>query len=361
MQLKEGRAQGPRRRAVLVAPAGLMGLPGLMPCGAARAEKAATPGRDWSVQDAHAAGWSPGRLQEAEAFARGIGSTAVMVVQDGRVIARWGEPARPVRVASIRKSVLSALYRIAVAEGRIDLSATLRDLGIDDKPPALTPAEKQATVRDLLTARSGVYHEAAAETDKIRDLRPPRGSHRPGTHWYYNNWDFNALGTIYRQQTKEDIFEAVERRLARPIGMQDFTAGHGKYMAGRTSIHPAYHMDISARDLARFGLLYLRRGRWEGRQVVPAGWVAESTRPIADARPGLGYGYMWWASKKDLQMRVRVGQGAFSARGYGGQFLFVLPAHDLVVVHLHATHVPDPEVGRLLQKIMAAAPPARRR
>ncbi len=84
-----------------------------------------------------------------------------MVVQDGRGIACWGDVSCKVNVASVRKSLLSALYGIAISEDRIDLNSTLAKLGIDDKSPALTETEKRATVRDLLMARSGIYNLAA--------------------------------------------------------------------------------------------------------------------------------------------------------------------------------------------------------
>lgn len=135
-------------------------------------------------------------------YAATLKPTAVMVVQNGEVIANWGEVSRKVNVASVHKSLLTALYCIAVSEGRIDLGSTLADLGMDDKPPVLTGAEKQATVRDLLMARSGIYHAAVYETADIRQKRPERESHAPGTFWFYNNWDFDALGTIYRQQAR---------------------------------------------------------------------------------------------------------------------------------------------------------------
>lgn len=148
------------------------------------------------------------------------------------------------------------------------------------------------------------------------------------------------------------------------MGMQDFTAANGRYITGPASIHPAYHMHFSARDLARFGCLYASRGRWAGgQQVIPAAWVGESTGPLSrDVRPGIGYGYLRWASTRDQQLGVTVGLGAYSAaRGHGGQYLFVLPAHDMVIVHLQATHVADARVGELLRLTMAAAPPPARR
>jgi hypothetical protein len=126
---------------------------------------------------------------------------------------RYGDPAgglpKRCTCSSRRLSAPSPLKRasrIAASEGRISLTGTLAELGIDDKPPSLTDAEKQATVRDLLMARSGVYHPAAYEDSDMEKKRPPRGSHPPGSFWYYNKWDFNALGTIYRKSTGEDIF-----------------------------------------------------------------------------------------------------------------------------------------------------------
>jgi CubicO group peptidase (beta-lactamase class C family) len=128
-------------------------------------------------------------------------------------------------------------------------------------------------------SRSGVYHGAAYETRDMGAARPPRGSHPPGAFWYYNNWDFNALGTIYTRLTRESIFEAVEKRIARPIGMEDYEGWRdGRLTYESVSQHPAYVMLFSARDLARFGLLYLNEGAWAGRQVVPSSWVKESTK-----------------------------------------------------------------------------------
>lgn len=282
----------------------------------------------WEDIDPAAAGWSAKRLDAARRQSMALEPTAVMIVQDGRVIARWGDTSHKVNVASVRKSLLSALYGIAVAERRIDLSATLSELGVDDNAPRLTQAEKGATVRDLLTARSGVYHPAAHETADIKRKRPERGSHPPGSFWFYNNWDFNALGTIYRQQTGEDIFESFERRIARPVGMEDFTARDGRYALEKLSEHPAYPFRLSARDAARFGQLFLNDGRWAGRQVIPAAWIRESTAPYSWAkRIRQGYGYMWWTLPEDDW-----GRNAFYASGYGGQIIAVVPSKRLVVV-----------------------------
>jgi CubicO group peptidase (beta-lactamase class C family) len=205
-----------------------------------------------------------------------------------------------------------------------------------------------------------VYHEAAYETESEEQRRPDRGSHAPGTFWYYNNWDFNVLGVILRRATGEDTFAAVEKYLARPLGMEDFTPADGRYVLNKASEHPAYLMQFTARDLARFGWLYVNSGNWRDRKVVPAGWIAESTRPYSDVRPGIGYGYLWWVSKTSIQFRTEVGHGAFSARGHLGQYIIVAPERRIVVVHLkdglgrHA--IESEEFGNLLQRIFAAAP-----
>src|SRR5947207_13308674 len=120
-----------------------------------------------------------------------------MVVSGGRVVAEWGEPTRRFNVHSIRKSFVSALYGIHVRDGRIDLSATMESLGIDDNEPSLTAEEKKATVHDLIEARSGGYHSALYETPGMKAGRPKRGRHARGPFWYSNNRDCNVLGTVF--------------------------------------------------------------------------------------------------------------------------------------------------------------------
>jgi CubicO group peptidase (beta-lactamase class C family) len=258
-------------------------------------------------------------------YAKRLSPTAVLVWKAGDVVASHGDITQKVNMRSIRKSLISALFGIAAAEGKINLDATLGDLRIDDKA-GLTASEKQATVRQLLMARSGVYHPAAYEDADMRLKRPARGSAPPGTAWYYNNWDFNALGTIYTQLTGESVFRSFAERIALPIGMQDFHPADGSLVREDQSLHAAYPFRLSARDALRFGRLYLGQGRWSGRQVVPAGWVAESTKSYsATDRVNRGYGYLWWTLPSD-----RWGEGAFLASGNGGQLIVVIPAHQLV-------------------------------
>jgi CubicO group peptidase (beta-lactamase class C family) len=293
------------------------------------------PGSEWEHVDPAQAGWSVDGLADAKRYANTIGSTSVMIVQHGRVIDEWGDTKVRTPLYSVRKSFMSALIGIAVDRKQIRLDQTLEQLGIDDNAPSLTQEEKQATVQQLLEARSGVYHPTVYETRWMKSIKPERGSHAPGTFWVYNNWDFNALGGIYEKATGTSIFQAVQDEIATPIGMQDYRQSDGQYVSGEPgSRYPAYPMTMSARDLARFAVLFLNDGRWNGKQIVPASWVAESTRPYSDSPYG-GYGYMWWTSDSASGVRgpdATIIRRAYWADGHLGQYAIVVPSLDLVVV-----------------------------
>ncbi|MDB5511425.1 MAG: class beta-lactamase-related serine hydrolase [Enterovirga sp.] len=322
------------------------------------ADKLPLPGADWADLDldVHARGWDTQKLSAVEGRLRHLRPTALVITQNGKLVAEWGDGDRKVNVYSVRKSILSTLFGIGVDEGRIALDRTLADLGIDDKEPRLTAEEKKATIEDLLTARSGVYHPAAYELGVLGRNRPARGSHPHGTFWYYNNFDFNVLGTIYSKLMGESVFDAVASRIAGPIGMS-FTAADGELIHEAKSDHPAYVMRLSARDLTLFGTLLLRKGRWGDRQVLPAEWIARSTRSYSVTETGAGYGYLWWQPPQS----VGAGEGAFFALGKGGQAVAVVPSRNLVVVEtLDVTHGQDgismAQFLELLGMVIAAAP-----
>jgi CubicO group peptidase (beta-lactamase class C family) len=319
------------------------------------------PGTTWEVIDRpQDVGWSRTRLDRAREYASSIDTATVMVVYDGRVLYQWGDVSKKYMVHSMRKSLLSALYGISWGEGKVQLAQTLSELGIDDRGPALTDQEKRATVEDLLRSRSGVYHPAALETPDMARTRPPRGSHAPGTHWYYNNWDFNALGTIYAKAAGTPVWEAFARRVAGPLQMEDFWVSDGEYARGPESAHPGYPARLSARDLARFGLLYLRKGEWRGRPVLPPDWVERSTRSYSTTDAGGGYGYMWWVASEGKGLPGLVlPRGTFWAWGTRGHYVVVVPAMKLVVVHRVDTdrrgrEVNHQQFGRLLKLILDA-------
>jgi len=327
------------------------------------AQEAAYPGAIWQhVPDAGRAGWSPAALRAAREYARTIPTAAVMIVSGGQVVDEWGDTATRYNVHSIRKSFLSAMYGIYLREGRIDLSKTIGELGIDDNEPSLTAIEKQAILHDVLKARSGVYHPALYETAGMKARRPPRGSHAPGTFWYYNNWDFNVLGTVFERSTKTSLFVEFKNRIADPIGMEDYRIEDGTYVTGPDSVYPAYPFRMTARDMARFGLLFLHDGSWRGRQIVPADWVKESTTSYSEAGPAGGYGYLWWVAVNGRHLPgVTLPAGTYSARGAGGHFILVIPAYDTVIVHRVDTDIPgrqvnDEQFGRLVKLILDARP-----
>lgn len=315
------------------------------------------PGGEWDRTSPELAGWDTDVLAQARAYSQSIGTASFIAVQHGRIVESWGDIGRRLQLYSVRKSLLSALIGIAVSEGKIELDATLGSLGIDDVPPVLTEAEKQATVRQLLQSRSGIYRPALVEMPSQVARRPVRGSHPPGTFWYYNNWDFNVLGTIYERAVGTSLFEMFQQRIGNPIGMQDYRPRDGRYVRGEVSLHPAYPFHMSARDLARFGLLYLRSGRWRDQAIVPPSWVTDSTTASSQTYLRSGYGYMWWTGFPDRRVAImNLSPGGFWADGNYGQFIIIDPVNDLVVVHQTDTaKVNERQMGHLMWLLLTAA------
>lgn len=301
----------------------------------ALADRALFPGAAWATGTP--APPVTGTARAAEML-KALPTTAMMVVQGGQVVWQQGDVAEVSYLASARKSILSMLYGRAVTQGTIDLDRTVGDIGIDDVG-GLLPLERTARVRDLLTARSGVYHPAGSPGSDPGT--PARGSKQPGEYFFYNNWDFNVAGAVFERLTGRTVFKAFEEDLAGPLQMQDYDPARQR-MLGFTdqSQYLAYHFFLSGRDMARLGLLMARGGQWNGQQLVPAAWVRDSTSlrvpsaamsgPFKDG--GLGYGYLWWVPER----AEPAWQGAFLANGNYGQFILGLPAIDTVVVHRRA-------------------------
>jgi CubicO group peptidase (beta-lactamase class C family) len=276
------------------------------------------------------------RARMVRELASQVGATAVVVCDHERELLSIGEPSAVVQCRSIRKSLLGALFGRPVSDGTIALDATLADLGIDDMvPPPLTGGERAARVRDLLTCRSGVYHPANHQGPQARAALPPQGAYPPGTRFVYNNWDFNALGTILERAIGRSLFDEFAEAIAGPAGMRDFDRAQQRYAIQPWSEHRTYAFCLSARDLARFGQLYLNSGQHRGRSVIPAPWVTASTRAHADTGRGPAYGYLWWvAAGGRLFEGTTVPGGSFAAYGTGSQFLLVVPALDRVIALL---------------------------
>ncbi|WP_249414008.1 serine hydrolase domain-containing protein [Alteribacter keqinensis] len=290
------------------------------------------PATTWEEYESpEEAGWDEDKLNEARAYFNSLNSTAGIAIYKGKVLFSWGDVASNTNAHSVRKSILSGMYGPYVEDGTIDLNSTMGELGIVDFPP-LTTLENQAKIKHLMTSSSGVYLRAGEESFAMRRKRPDRGSHAPGSHFYYNNWDFNVLGTIFNNKAEVDLFEHFEETIADPLGMEDFSLNHTGYReeTGR-SIHPSYLFKMSARDMARFGQLYLQEGEWEGEQIIPREWIETSTSVQAPV-PGnsiYDYGFMWWVATEEPYKSL----GMYSAVGRYGQSIDVIPEKDLVFVH----------------------------
>jgi CubicO group peptidase (beta-lactamase class C family) len=261
----------------------------------------------------------------------------MVVVQSGKILFEYGDTKETSYLASCRKSLLSMLYGPFVQNGTINLLTTIEQLSIDDIG-GLLPLEKKATIKDLLTARSGVYHAASNEGDASA-MAPARGSVKPGSFWLYNNWDFNVAGYILEKKTGKTIYQLIDTILAKPLALQDWNINEQRKTGDTTkSKYLAYHMWFSTRDMARIGYLMLRKGKWKDKQIIPADWVATSTSVVSTYKKAVeektayyhfGYGYLWWVW--DEPYNTGFYKAGYTATGAFGQFITVLPKLDIVV------------------------------
>jgi CubicO group peptidase (beta-lactamase class C family) len=266
-----------------------------------------------------------------------MNTTGLMVVVNGKTLFEYGDLEELSYIASCRKSLLSMMFGKYVKNGTIDLDLTLEELDVNDVN-GLLPIEQQATIRDLITARSGIYHPRSNDGDDT-NYAPERGSVKPGSYFLYNNWDFNAAGGIFEKLTNSDIYETFEHDVAIPIQMQDFKIEKQQKIGDSTkSNYLAYHFWLSTRDMARIGLLMLNSGNWRGEQIIPADWVKLTTSiftPTSQMNPpkmrdwNLAYGYMWWILQSDNELF----DGAYYAAGAYGQYILILPKLKMVISH----------------------------
>ena len=261
---------------------------------------------------------------------------AVIILENGKIVYEYGPTDKIMNIASIRKSILSLLFGIAIDKGLVDLDKTLAELNIDEVYH-LTPEEKQATIRDLLMFKSGIYIPAQGEHDSQITDRPKRGSHKHGTYFFSNNFDANALGTIFTQETGMLIGEFMEENLAKPLGMQDFTKdnviiGDPWFFPKKKSLHKQYYIYMSTRDLARIGAMVANDGRWGEKQVVSKNWIKESTAEYSHINDSHnrydGVGYQWY-----LDSRTKT----IWADGYGERFLIIYPEKKITLVEQNFT------------------------
>jgi CubicO group peptidase (beta-lactamase class C family) len=287
-------------------------------------------------------GWDTIKLKSLRTFV--IDSTQItgmMIIHKGSVVFEFGDVVENSYIASCRKSILAMLYGKFVKSGKINLNKNLSDLKIDDVG-GLLPIEKEATIKDILEARSGVFHQASYPGDFL-DLAPKRGSVKAGSYWLYSNWDFNVAGYIFEKETGQTIYGEIEEQLVNPLMMQDWKRELQKKEGDSTrSYFPAYPMFFSTRDMARVGLLMLNKGKWMDKQIIDEKWVQEMIDPITPYSEvdknipifrgkdySFGYGLFWWLWQNTTDNRFK---GGYSALGHWGQTISIFPAIDAVVV-----------------------------
>jgi CubicO group peptidase (beta-lactamase class C family) len=301
------------------------------------------PGNEWTYNnDPFSDGWNAKKFNEFHQYL--IDSTYItglQIIHRGRIVFEFGDVKENGYIASCRKSILAILYGKYVKNGQIDLDKTLEKLQIDDVG-GLLAIEKKATIKNLITARSGVYH-AEAFPGGMGHYAPERGSKEPGSYWLYNNWDFNVSFHLFEQETGKDTYDEIENQLVKPLNMQDWDRSlQIKYGDTSLSKFITYPMWFSTRDMSRIGLLMLNRGKWKDKQLIDEEWIEEMTTQwttagevntnvpsFRDGGVDFGYGYMWWLWENSEDPRVK---GAYSALGRWGQSITIFPAIDAVVV-----------------------------
>ena len=266
-------------------------------------------------------------------------SRAIIILEDEKIVFEYGETDKIMNTASIRKSIISLLYGIAVNKGIIDINKTLAELEIDEYTP-LTKQEKSATIRDLLMAQSGIYLPAQGEHDSQITDRPARESHKPGSYFFMNNFEANVLGTILRQETGLSIGKFMEDNLAEPMGMQDFSEdnvilGDPWFWPKKKSKHKQYYIYMSTRDLARIGAMVANNGSWNKKQIVHENWINESITSYSNLKENHinysrydGFGYQWWLASDSKSIWTD---------GYGERFMIINSEYNLTLVEQNFT------------------------
>lgn len=325
---------------------------------------------DARVRAAFAAAF-PG--ESLDSWLEATGTRAFVVVRDDTIIYEryFGGARRDTLLTSfsVAKSFASALVGIAIAEGRIGSAADPVTKYVPELA-ARDPRFARVTIRDLLSMSSGLAYTEypfltsdGAKTYYFPDLRyvalqKSQVERAPAERFHYNNYNPLLLGLVLERTTGKSVTAYLEEKIWKPIGMQ--FAGSWSLDSERSGFEKMESgLNAAAIDYAKLGRLYLRRGEWDGRQIVPAEWVDASTR---DAAPrdrtahyadspamlaaGAYYGLFWWGWLRDDGMRD------FLAAGNHGQFIFVSPPRNLVIVRLGTGYgVPYPEWGRMFRAL----------
>lgn len=252
-----------------------------------------------------------------------------MLVRHGHVIAEgWWKPYNLEsnhQLYSLSKSFTSTAVGIAVAEGRLSIDDSVLKFFPNDAPSETSFNLKSMRVRDLLCMSTGHQDAPSSSADSVstKTFLAHPVPHKPGTHFQYNTAATFMLSAIVQKQTGETVLDYLRPRLFGPLGIERpewDTNWQGISLGG-------YGLSVRTEDIARLGQLYLQKGNWRGKQLIPAEWVvaATSRQTSNGSNPNSdwdqGYGYQFW----------RCRHGAYRGDGAFGQFCLVLPEQDAVV------------------------------
>jgi CubicO group peptidase (beta-lactamase class C family) len=291
-----------------------------------------------------------GPWSEVAGVVRHRGGAAGLVLDRGRIAAEWGDTHRADMTFSVAKSYLSVLAGLAVSDGLIrDLDEPVgRSV---DGPWFESAHNARITWRHLLHQSSewdGVLWEKSDQVDHYRNLGAnadnsrkgdPRPRQTPGTYYEYNDVRVNLLSLALLMRFRRPLPEVLRERVMGPIGASGEWEWHG-YLTSWIEVdgkriqsvsggaHWGGGMMISARDLARLGLLVARGGVWNGRQLLPANYVAEMLVP---SPTNGGYGFLWWLNRGKGR-RQGWSEACLSAMGAGSNVVWIDPERDIVAV-----------------------------
>jgi CubicO group peptidase (beta-lactamase class C family) len=252
-----------------------------------------------------------------------------MLVRHGHVVAEgWWSPyeaGAPHSLYSLSKSFTSTAVGLAIAEGKLSVDDEVLKFFPEDAPAEPSKNLKSMRVSDLLRMSTGQQAEPPRPADQpwTRRFLAQAVPFKPGTHFLYNTSATYMLSAIVQKATGQTVLDYLKPRLFEPLGIENPTwesSPQGISTGG-------YGLSIRTEDIARFGQLYLQKGRWQGKQLVPAAWVEQATArqtsngssPNSDWDQG--YGYQFW----------RCRHGAYRGDGAFGQYCIVMPEQDAVV------------------------------
>lgn len=264
-------------------------------------------------------------------------------------------------IQSVTKSFVSTLTGIALYNGEIkSVHETLCSSLSSHQKLACNAQNKSITLHHLLSMSTGLkWDEAtydygdeknsAAIAGKRRDpvaylLSQPRS---PSPVFSYNSMNHSLMNAVLQKTTKMKNSKEITTRLLTPLGIESFYLG--KPVNGVLG-----DIELRPRDMMKLGQLYLQKGKWNGKQIVPAQWIQESTSTKIVLKEGLGYGYFWWT--KQFNWKGKPIQ-SFFAWGYGGQYIFVVPEFRLVVAMTgsHWTTNPETHAFEMMEKFILPA------